>query len=152
MKDLIRIFGIYLACVGSLVAAASDTVLDNGSVRFGSGAEGSVNNQSALKQPFYSSGSWKQLTYGTSAFQQSFAIGGDGTSEWNLNGSLQHYPTLSGLAYDASDVTYTSGNSGYGTLVVTGTIDFSGSTMAIENRYVLGASSNYLKIIRKFIN
>ena len=130
-------------------------VLNNGKLRFGTGAEASVNANGNLQQPFYYDASlttWYKLTFSNYPLDNAVAIGGDGTAEWNLNGTLVMNGALAGQALDVSAFTATSGSVGYGTIVSTGQITIGTNTVELRNTYELGADKSFVKITTRLTN
>lgn len=142
-----------LLVAGPVMAA---NVLDNGFLRFGSGSEDSVNTSGNLQQPFYynqSSSVWRKLTFSSRPLNQSFALGGDGTQEWNINGFQLHDPVMTGQTIDTAGFTPTDGGTkGYGTLVSTGTITIDGKDLEVSNTYELLANKSYITVTTKIKN
>ncbi|MDH6532624.1 hypothetical protein M2119_000861 [Aurantimicrobium minutum] len=135
------------------VPGALQYVLNNGLMRFGTGAEASVQTNGNLKQPWYknSSGGWSPMTFSNYALNYGLAVGGDGSSEWNANGSLVEFNgvTLERQTIDCSQfvTTSTSGNlaTGYGSLSTTGRYTFpgSGEVVEISRKYTQSLTSKY---------
>ena len=114
----------------------ANEALENGKLRFGTGSEASVNSSGNLQQPFYfDSGTYFQLTYSALPLDNAIGIDGDGTSDWNINGTITSNPTLSGQVIDTSGFTATSGSKGYGVIVSTGTISINGKSLEVKNTY-----------------
>jgi len=143
---------LVLTGIGQLVAAASDTILNNGQLRFGNGSEASVNTLGNLMQPFYWNGSWYKLTYSNYALNQAFGVGGDGTNRWNTNGDITVDPTMNGPVFEAGGITYTSGNVGYGTLVVSGSYTIGATSLDVEQRYELPDGERFIKAATTITN
>jgi gliding motility-associated-like protein len=165
MKNLKQIVKRYCSAIMLIMAVcfliatnsvkAQYSVLNNSRLRFGTGSEASVNNTGNLQQPFYYNGDlslWRKLTYSVYPLDNAFAIGGDKTSEWNINGTLVPNPTITGQVLDISGFVMTSGNNGYGTIISTGTITISGTTLEIKNTYVLPPDKSYISITSKVKN
>lgn len=131
-----------------LGGTADAQILNNSKIRIGNGSEASINSTGNLRQPHYwnaSAGSWRKLTYSTRSLDHSFGVGGDGSNEWNINGSVLHNPVLSSQVINTSNFTYTTSPNGYGTLISTGTITINGQLMEVTNTYVLPQNSAYIK-------
>jgi gliding motility-associated-like protein len=134
------------------------TILNNNKLRMGNGGENSVNTSGNLQQPFYYSPSagWRKLTYSIYPLDNAFAVGGDKTNVWNLNGNLQQNPQLSNQAIDKSGFTYTDGNNGYGTIISKGTVqmDNNGTQVPLEitNTYNMPQPNSYVEIRSKVKN
>ena len=110
-------------CVGStlaaLLAAATPALayesFQNGRLRFGTGAEASVNVRGNLQQTFYydsvlGGGGWYKLTYSSYPLNNAIGVGGDGSNNWNINGQIAQDPVLSKQVIDVSGFVVTSGS------------------------------------------
>ncbi len=139
----------------TLQNADGQTVMDNDLLRFGNGGENSVNTTGNLQQPFYYNSNlamWRKLTYSVYPLDNTFAVGGDGSSEWNLNGTLVENPVMTGQVIDLSGYIPTTSPNGYGTIISKGTITINSVNLEIENRYELEASQSFIKVTTKVKN
>jgi hypothetical protein len=137
------------------VAFAADEILTDGTLRFGTGSEASINDKGNLKQPFYydsSDSTWYKLTFSNYPLDNAIAIEGDGTNEWNINGTIEENPTLTGQVIDTSGFINTAGNEGYGIITSTGTVTINGVALELKNTYDLGESGSFIKITTKITN
>lgn len=143
---------------------------DNGKIRVGTGSENSVNDNGMFQQPFYKSGStYYKLTFADYPLDIAIGIGGDGTNNWNLNGSIittnnESYADTFSTARatpGASDTDYSGftviGNSGsgvygYGTIISNRNLTISGNTIQVTNTYTLGQNDSYIQIKTKITN
>ncbi len=134
--------------------AFSQYIIDNDHIRFGNGSEASINATGNVQQPFYYNATygWRKLTYSSYPLDYTFAVGGDKTNEWNINGSFANNPTMSSQTIDASQFTLTSGNKGYGTIKVTGDITVGTTTLRVENTYELEQNKSYITVTTKVTN
>jgi hypothetical protein len=152
----ISIAAICIAILGlASPSQAQTTTFNNEKMRVGNGVETSINPLGNMQQPFYKSGlSWFKLTYSDYALNASFATGGDGTNEWNLNGTLLHDPVLSSHVVNTAGFTYASGTSGTGTGVVisTGSIVVGGVALGVEHTYELLPDNSFIKVKVKITN
>jgi hypothetical protein len=130
--------------------------LNNGKLRFGGGAEASVNSFGNLEQPFYlgAGSTWYQLTY--SSYPLDLAIG-TGTGSGNWTGStVVDNPVLAGQVIDTSGFTSTgpvgAGVEGYGTVVSTGTATVNGADLEVSNTYELGQAASFVRISTRVTN
>ncbi len=152
-------------CVGSTVAAllaAATPALayesfQNGRLRFGTGAEASVNVRGNLQQPFYydsvlGGGGWYKLTYSSYPLNNAIGVGGDGSSNWNVNGQIAQDPVLSNQVIDVSGFVATSGSNGYGTIISTGDVTIGGQTFQVRNSYSLGQTDSFVRIVTRVTN
>ncbi|MDC0515627.1 hypothetical protein OAN99_07430, partial [Flavobacteriaceae bacterium] len=121
--------------------------INNGFLRFGGANAVSINSKGNLKQPFYSSDntSWYQLTYSNYDLDSKIAVGGDGTAEWNENGTLNTNPVMTGQVIDQSNFTINGGTSS-GTIVVTGNISIGTNSFTLKHSYTLEDSNKFIKI------
>ena len=155
-------FAGYDLCSGSSgcqPGPANSAILINNNLRIGDGSVGSINTLGNLSQPFFKDASvWNVLTYADYPLEFAIGIGGDGTNEWNLNGTILDSDgayadyTLTGHTVDTSGFTATSGNEGYGTLISTGNISIGGKTLEVKRTYELPQNANYIKITTKLTN
>ena len=81
-------------------------------------------------------------------------LAGDGTNEYNTNGTIENSDDSAELVLldqtiDTSGFTVTNtttdGNTGYGTIVTTGTITLNGSTLEVKQTYFLGETTSFMK-------
>ena len=142
MKSIYKVFSQGLLVILLMICSfflqpdnvTGQTVLNNNLLRFGNGYGNSVNTTGNLQQPFYYNSTltlWRQLTYSSYPLDNTFAIGGVGTSEWNLNGTMVENPTISGQVIDLSGYIVSTSPNGYGTIISTGTVTIAGSTLGI---------------------
>ena len=154
-RVLIQTF-LIISCIICLTQNINgQTVLNNDLLRFGTGSENSVNTTGNLQQPFYYNSTlalWRKLTYSVYPLDNSFAIGGDGTNEWNLNGTLVENPTMTGQVIDLSGYITTTSPNGYGTIISRGTITINSSNLEIENKYELEEGQAFIKVTTKVKN
>lgn len=151
---MVAVVLMFLAVIAT--DAAAFDIFDNDRLRFGNGSENSVNTTGNLQQPFYYNqtyAAWRKLTYSTYPLNQSFALGGDGTNEWNTNGTRVDDPTMTGQVIDTSGFTPTSGGTkGYGTIISTGTITIASQTLEITNTYELLLNKSYITVTTRIRN
>ena len=135
--------------------------LNNGLMRFGNGVEASILANGNLKQPFYNkSGSWYQLTYGSNPLSYAIAVGGDGTSEWNTNGSRVDFSSisLSRQSIDCSGFVTTNNPAaggvaiGYGVLTTSGNAVIGTQTVKVTRTYRLTATGKYASFSESVTN
>ncbi|OUL60528.1 hypothetical protein B8T70_19855, partial [Flavobacterium sp. AJR] len=134
---------------------SAQKVLDNDILRFGTGAENSVNPAGNLQQPFYfnsTSSLWAKLTYQDYPFDNAYYIDGDGSGEWNTNGFSSINGTLTSQTIDYSKFITTTSPKGYGTIVSKGNITINGSLLEVENTYTLEQNSSFIIINVKIKN
>jgi gliding motility-associated-like protein len=128
---------------------SGQTVFNNDLIRIGNGSENSINNSGNMQQPFYYNSvytAWRKLTYSSYPLDNSFAVGGDGTNEWNLNGTMVNNPSMTSQVIDLSGYVVSSSPNGYGTIISTGTINVGGYNLEIKNTYEMGQDKSFIKI------
>jgi gliding motility-associated-like protein len=151
------ILSLLLIICGTLFSEhlLSQEIINNDSIRFGNGTEQSISASGNLQQPFYYSSvqsTWRKLTYSIYPLDNAFAIGGDGTNSWNLNGTITENPSMSSQVIDRTGFVGTTGNNGYGTIIATGDISVGGTALHVQNTYRLGQNDNYITITSKITN
>ena len=154
-KQLLTIFVILTSLFSFGQFTGSNKTINSGDLRFGDGTELSINSTGNIQQPFYYSTtytSWRQLTYWNFPLDYKFATEGDGTAEWNLNGTSVENPIMSGQVFDDSGFTITSGATGYGTVKVRGTILVGSATLELTNTYTTGLGGNYISVVTTLKN
>jgi hypothetical protein len=130
--------------------------LNNGSMKYGSldsngnGEVESILPNGNLKQPWYKNGSgiWAKLTFSTQPLNYGLGADGDGSAEWNTNGTYREVSgNLTNMTIDCSQFVETSrvGNLaiGYGKLTVTGTVTVGTKTIEVTRSYSQTATSKY---------
>jgi gliding motility-associated-like protein len=140
---------LIICSVIPLQKTSGQTVLNNDLLRFGTGSENSINTTGNLQQPFYYNSTlalWRKLTFDVYPLDNSFALGGDGTNEWNLNGTLVSNPSMTGQVIDLSGYITTISPNGYGTIISRGTITINTSNLEIENKYELEEGQSFIKV------
>jgi hypothetical protein len=155
MKVRLKTWLLLSLLMGAAGPASAYEVLENGKLRFGTGSEASVNANGNLQQPFYYDGNqsqWFKLTYSNYPLDYAVAVGGDGTNEWNTNGSLLQNGALTGQVLDVSGFTVVSGSKGYGQIVSTGTVLVGGTSLEVRNTYTLGADKSFITIVTRVTN
>ncbi|MEI6596247.1 MAG: GEVED domain-containing protein, partial [Bacteroidota bacterium] len=154
-KIVIAVLLILTAGLFSSTSIKAQQILNNNKLRFGNGAEQSVNNTGNLQQPFYYNGAlslWRKLTYSSYPLDNAFALNGVGTSEWNVNGNIVLNPAMTGQSIDVSGFIATSGNNGYGTIISTGTINIGGQNMEVTTTYILPQNNAFIKVTTRIKN
>lgn len=134
-------------------------VFANPNMRFGNGAQNSVNNQGLFEQPFYYSyiaNQWYRLTFAN--YPLDTAIGtGTGTAHWSGANVVDLYtltPTSSTTDYSQYVTTSVTPSTtvGYGTIVASRTYTVNGQNIVFTNKFVLGPTSNFVKVVTKITN
>ena len=124
--------------------------INNGNIRFGQDSQNSINTSGNLLQPFYYSDlvlDWRQLTYTEPGpplvpypLDSKFGVGGDGTSNWNTNGTLAPNPIMANQVFDPSGFNIT------GIINVKGDISVGTAQLEVINSYSIGLGDNFVKI------
>ena len=145
--------------VGTTGCTASSCVLSNPSLRFGTGAENSVNAYGLFQQPWYFShiaNTWYKLTY--DVYPLDTAIGmGTGSTQWSgatvvdlyTQSLLQASTDYSSFIVDSADTTKSVG---HGKIVSTRVFTILGNTITLQNTFSLGANDSFVKIVTRFTN
>jgi hypothetical protein len=164
---LLRIFLGFLGCgiatsvdvVGSTGCTAPSCVLSNPSLRFGTGAENSVNAYGLFQQPWYYSSignAWYKLTF--AGYPLDTAIGmGTGSAQWSGATVVDLYTqTPMSPATDYSEFVVDSSDDlksvGHGKIVSTRVFMILGNLVTLENIFSLGLNDSFVKIVSKFTN
>jgi len=134
-------------------------ILNNGLLAFGNGLEGSVNQYGMLKQPFYydaAAGRWYKLTYSSDPLAAIIGIGGDGSSEWNINGnvvsSIEGSSEYVEGAFSNAALNTSRLANGAGTVVATNTVTIDGKTIEVTNTYTLPSDKALIAMDTKLKN
>lgn len=151
MKKIYFYLIIVVFLFGNLLpeAMAQNQIVNNGNLRFGTGTESSINATGNVKQPFYfnpSTNDWRKLTFSNFPLDYSFAVGGTGSSEWNLEGTRVDNPIMASQTFDDSGFTYTSGQTGWGVLKVKGNISVGSAVLEVENTYELLQDKKFTQV------
>lgn len=130
--------------------------LNNGQMKYGAldtagnGEVESILPSGNLKQPWYknSAGAWRKLTFSSQPLNYGLGANGDGSAEWNTNGTFQEVSgNLTNMTIDCSQFVETSrvGNLavGYGKLTVTGRVTIGGKLIEVTRSYSQTATSKY---------
>jgi hypothetical protein len=154
MKQTVFFLGLFLHSIYSFCQyTGANQIINNGDMRFGDGVELSINTSGNLKQPFYLSvgGTWRQLTYTDVRppppdipypLDSKFGVGGDGTNNWNTNGTLQSNPVMAGQVFDSSGF-----SGGSGILNVKGTITVGTAQLELINSYSISSGDNFVEVL-----
>lgn len=148
-----------LPFLGFTQFSGTNQVINNGQMRFGNGTQVSINSSGNVEQPFYYStifSGWRKLTYSESTLinyplDSKIGVGGDGTNNWNINGTLVTNPTMANQVFDTISFTTTGGLS-YGTIIVKGEITVGTIRLEISNTYTLNENSNFIQVITTITN
>jgi Fibronectin type III domain/IPT/TIG domain/OmpA family len=173
-KRLLSLLAISLAfsILNPIQAQATPTfyALDNGRLRIGTGSENSVNANGTLQQPFYKSGStYFKLTYSDYPLDIAIGIGGAGSDNWNLNGTIittnnsdyndtystaRANPVAADTDYSGFTTLSTSGSGviGYGTIIAKRNFTIGSNTLEVTNTYILGQNDSFIEIRTKVKN
>jgi len=139
----------------SFFTLSTSPILNNDKMRIGNGVQLSVNNTGIMNGPYYyntNANNWVHLTLSGQAFKNSFAINGDGTNEWNVNGDMVHEYLLQNLTFDYSNYVLTGSNKGYGIISTKGNITINGNPLEVTYTYNLGQNTDYIIVTCKVKN
>ena len=137
-----------------------DILSNNNNFKVGREEAGSINIFGNLNQLMYNyEGDWTHLDYFGYGLDFAFGIGGDGTNEWNINGTIldskgdyvAEYSLINHIL-DKSGFTIVDGKTGFGTIISRGDILIDGKLIGVERTYELQEDTNVIKIITKLIN
>jgi hypothetical protein len=163
LRALLAFAGFSLASsidtVGSSGCTAPACVFANANLRFGTGLQTSVNSQGLFVQPWYYShtaNSWYKLTFADYPLDTAIGTGYSGTN-WARVSVVDLYSLpvsnpvtdYSGFIVSSSDATKSVG---YGTIVANRTITVFGQTLVLQNRFSLGLTDSFVKIVTTIIN
>jgi hypothetical protein len=152
-KFLLVLVSVFLSFQAFSQFTGTNKTINSGDIRFGDGAQLSVNTTGNLLQPFYRNGTtWRPLTFSNYALDYAFAVGGIGASEWNTEGTYAENPTMSSQVFDDNGFIITSGQIGYGTLKVKGNITIGNITFEVINTYEVGTDDNYISVTTSIKN
>lgn len=135
-----------------LPVQAVNYLFNNGLLRFDYTNGTAINsNTGNLNQPWYYNSAWYRLTYGSYPLNFAVGVDGDGTNEWNYNGTVQLDPPLTNLTIDNTGL-MTNNSLTYGVLKTSGTLTIGSVILLIENSFELGADKSFVKIKTKITN
>ena len=145
--------------VGSTGCTASACVLANARLRFGTGAENSVNNWGSFQQPWYfspSASQWYKLTFNNYPLDTAIGTGTNGpnwsgTSVVDLYTQTPSNPVTdySNFIVGSSDASKTTG---HGKIVSSRTFTILGQQIILQNTFSLGLNDSFVKIITQVTN
>jgi hypothetical protein len=146
---------VFLSLVNADFAHAVTYSFQNTKLRFGTGAEDSLNATGTMQQPFYKSAStFYKLTFASYPLDIAIGVGGVSNGGYNLNGTVA--TTNGNTAYSVTSHTadYTgfistpgvAANSGYGVITSKDVISVGGQSIEVTSRYSLGVNDAYIKI------
>lgn len=134
-------------------------ILNNDLLAFGNGLQSSVNEFGMLNQPFYydvTDGMWYKLTYSKYPLAAIIGINGDGTDEWNLNGSfvstIKNSSEYVNGAFSNAVLNMTGLSNGSGTIIATNTVTIDGKTIEMTNTYTLPSDKALIAMDTKLKN
>ncbi len=150
---ILLLFGLFFNVTSLL--AQTNRILNNDRLRIGNGSQNSINSAGNMEQPFYYNGStYRKLTYSSYPLDIQWAVGGDGTNNWNTNGSMVVNPAFNSQTFDYSNFTVTNPTTGdgYGQIKTSGNITLNGQSFLVENIYELLQPEGYIGIKVKITN
>jgi filamentous hemagglutinin family protein len=139
----------------STVNTSTLPILNNGLLAFGNGLEGSVNEFGMLRQPLYydqSAGRWYRLTYSNYPLAAIIGVGGDGTGEWNLNGTMVSTIEDGSSAFSNAVLNTSALSGGHGSIVAINTVTIDGQTLEMTNTYTLSSDKALIAMDTKLKN
>ena len=145
--------------IGSTGCSAAACVFANPSLRFGTGAENSVNAHGLFQQPWYYSptaSAWYKLTFANYPLDTAIGLG-TGSAQWTgatVTDLYSQTPTVPATDYsnfvvDSADMTKTVG---HGKIVARRTFTIQGATLTIQNTFSLGYNDSFVKIVTQLTN
>jgi hypothetical protein len=145
--------------VGSTGCTASACVLANARLRFGTGAENSVNNWGSFQQPWYfspSASQWYKLTFNNYPLDTAIGTGTNGPN-WSGTTVVDLYTQTpsnpitdySNFVVDSSDASKTTG---YGKIVSSRAFTILGQQIILQNTFSLGLNDSFVKITTQVTN
>lgn len=165
---------IALDTVSPAYASATSFMVNNEKLRFGGDGHNSTSytfvhsiaNSGMPQQPFYknAAGNWRKLTYSNIPLSMTLGSGAGGNTNWSgatipSSGAYDSHMginSLTGLTIDASGMTARSPSQavpyGYGTLVVSGTVDLNGASVRVRHQYELGQNDSFVKATTTITN
>lgn len=146
--------------VGQAGCVAPACILANAALRFGTGAEHSVNTFGLFQQPWYYStagSTWYKLTYDNYPLDTAIGLGTGGshwsgtTTIFNLysltpTNAVTDYSQFVATAVDALKTT------GYGKVVSNRTYVLSGNSVVLQNTFSLGRNDSFVKVVTRLLN
>ena len=127
----------------------------NAKLRFGTGAEDSLNSFGTMQQPFYKSGStFYKLTFSNYPLDIAIGVGGASNGGWNLNGTIVATNGNSAYTVTSHSADYSgfistpavAANSGYGVITSTDNLTISSQNIQVVTKYSLGINDAFIKI------
>ena len=99
-------------------------------------------------QPYYvDNTTWYKLTYSNYALDSQIAVDGDGTNEWNLNGTINSVNTTGlNLIMGSQNIDQSKFGTNSGTIVVSGDITIGSNQFELTHSYTLEDSNKFIKI------
>ena len=155
VKAFATVLFVFLNLINADFAHAVTYSFQNAKLRFGTGAEDSLNATGTLQQPFYKSGStFYKLTFSSYPLDIAIGVGGVSNGGYNLNGTIAttngtNAYTVSSHTADYSGFISTPGvaaNSGYGVIISKDVLSIGGQSVEVTTRYSLGVNDAYIKI------
>lgn len=131
---------------------------ENSYIAFGNGFNNPINQYGMLRSPFYWNGSeWKQLSFGDLPVSVVIGVWGDGTDEWNLNGtivsSLESSADFVNGAFGQTTLDRTNLNSnGTGTIIAITPVTIGDQTFELKNTYYLPITEKFVRTDTTFKN
>ena len=160
MFNLFFLLGALVTSVYGQTGCSTDIcVFSNNNLRFGTGAQNSINNNGLFVQPWYysyTSNSWYKLTY--AGYPLDTAIGsGTGSSHWSGSNIVDLYSlTPSNIQNDYTNFIVSYQDSvktvGYGKIVVSRSYTLNNNNIVFQNTFSLGRNDSFVKVNTRIIN
>lgn len=155
LHGTVKILILSVIAIVAALGIQAQTVVNNELLRAGNGYVNSIDASGKLRQPFCKSGNhWLKLTYATNALDMAYGAGGDGSNEWNTNGSVLLNPFITNHQIDTTGITFSSVETGHGTgsIISTGNLQIGNVSLEIKQRYELLPEQRYIKVITSVKN
>lgn len=159
LKKLLVLGSAVFSCVAG--CGTPTCVFANSNLRFGNGAQNSVNSQGLFEQPFYYShiaNAWYRLTYANFPLDTAIGTGNMTETHWSLSAVADLYsltPSNVYTDYSGFVTTSTDGSTtstGYGSIVSYRTFRINNQNLQITNVFLLGQTANFVRTVTHVTN
>lgn len=159
LKKLLVLGGAVFSCVAG--CGTPTCVFANSNLRFGNGAQNSVNSQGLFEQPFYYShiaNAWYKLTFANFPLDTAIGTGNMTATHWSLSAVADLYsltPSNVYTDYSGFVTTSTDGSTtstGYGSIVSYRTFRINNQNIRISNIFSLGQNANFVRTVTHVTN
>ena len=145
--------------IGSTGCTASSCVFANQNLRFGTGAENSINAWGLFQQPWYFShisNTWYKLTFNNYPLDTAIGMGNNSATWSGVQVTDLYSLTSSNSFMDYSNFTVNSSDTtktvGYGVIVSRRSFTISGQQLVLKNTFSLGLNDSFVKVTVQVIN